>query len=202
MCRLACRIGLAAQARDLRVQGKGWMLTTNDKNSPTFKGLVLEQNDEWRYYFWYPKGWYRYDLSASRHGVLCSPQSEAPTTFFSVEAAQLETDVRSSDLTILREGVEEGLHQLPGLQVESANESAIADRVTLERTYTFVDGEVTRKRRVRLIYDRNKLYSLMSQGATPDEYEHWLSMLNYCHLTFQIGLFDLASIGSDARADT
>jgi len=48
----------------------------------------------------------------------------------------------------------------------------------------------TRKRRIRLIYSGNTLYSLMSQGSSVGEYERWLSMLNYCHLTFRLGLFD------------
>jgi len=60
--------------------------------------------------------------------------------------------------------------------------------------YTFRDGQETRKRRIRLLYSGNKLYSLMSQGSTEEAYAYWLSMLNYCHLTFTIGLFDMGQL--------
>jgi hypothetical protein len=90
------------------------------------------------------------------------------------------------------EGVQEGLNQLPGLAVEQTEESAAGSQVTIERVYTFDDQGVTRKRRVRLIYSGDTLYSLMSQGATAAEYAYWLPMLNYCHLTFKLGLYSPA----------
>jgi hypothetical protein len=168
-------------------------LTKNDQSKPGFEGLVLEQNKDWRYYFWYPKGWHRYDLTDGRVGVLCSPDAET-TTFFSVEAQALQTSVQPDDLDVLREGIEEGLAKLPGLDIESAQESCANGRVAFERVYTFQDGQMTRKRRIRLLYSGSTLYSLMSQGSTEKAYAHWLSMLNYCHLTFQIGLFDMAQL--------
>lgn len=167
-------------------------MTEPHESRPAFEGLVLEQNAEWRYYFWYPKGWHRYDLSDGCQGVLCSPQDHDPTTYFSVQVQALPTTVHPEDLDALREGVEEGLAQLPGLNVESAQESCSEARITFERLYTFQDGPVTRKRRIRLFYVGSKLYSLISQGSSEAEYAYWLSMLNYCHLTFQIGLFDMA----------
>jgi hypothetical protein len=160
------------------------------QSRPTFEGLVLVQDGERRYHFWYPKGWHRYELTGGREGVLCSPQAEDPSTFFSVHVQKLATTVGPDDVDLLREGIEEGLSQLPGLNVELAQNSQGAGRMTFERVYTFTDGAATRKRRIRLIYSGNTLYSLMSQGSSVDEYERWLSMLNYCHLTFRLGLFD------------
>jgi len=165
------------------------------ENKPAFEGLVLAQDDEWRYYFWYPKGWHRYDLSDERVGVLCSPDAQDPTTFFSVEVQKLATTVQPEDLDILRKGVQEGLSQLPGLNVESAQESLGGGQIVFERVYTFQDGTATRKRRIRLLYTGGRLYSLISQGRTEKEYAYWLPMLNYCHLTFQLGLFDMEHLG-------
>ena len=159
-----------------------------------FEGLVLCQDKKWMYFFWYPKGWHRYDLGEGREGVLCSPMDGEPTTFFAVEVWQLPVGVTADDLDTLREGVEEGLASLPGLEIELADESVGSRLITFERVFTFRDGSVTRKRRIRLIYDDNRLYSLMSQGATVEEYERWLPMLNYCHLTFQLGLFDMGAL--------
>ena len=165
-------------------------MTESPASKPAFEGLVLEQNEQWRYYFWYPKGWHRYDLSDGRVGALCSPQIE-PTTFFSVEAQALPVSVQPDDLDALREGVQEGLAQLPGLDVESAQESCAGGLIAFERIYTFQDGGVIRKRRIRLLYSADKLYSLISQGGSEQAYARYLSMLNYCQLTFQLGLFDL-----------
>jgi hypothetical protein len=165
-------------------------LSETSSDRPAFEGLVLAQDAEWRYHFWYPKGWHRYELTGGREGMLCSPQAEDPTTFFSVHVQKLDTTVGPDDVDALREGIAEGLSQLPGLSIESVTSSQAAGQLTFERVYTFVDGTVTRKRRIRLIYAGSRLYSLMSQGSTVDEYERWLSMLNYCHLTFRLGLFD------------
>ena len=166
-------------------------MTDTQENKPAFEGLALQQDDEWRYYFWYPKGWHVYDLSDGRNGILCSPNGQDPATFFSVEAQSLATGVQSDDLDVLREGIQEGLAQLPGLVVESAQESCDDGLIAFERVYTFQDGQETRKRRIRLLYTGNKLYNLISQGRTEKEYAYWLPMLNYCHLTFQLGLFDM-----------
>jgi hypothetical protein len=171
-------------------------LTDTPESKPAFEGLVLEQNKEWRYYFWYPKGWHRYDLSDGRVGALCSPEVEA-TTFFSVEVQALPFSVQPDDLDTLREGVEEGLSRLPGLVVESAQESCAGGLITFERLYTFQDGDVTRKRRIRLLYSGNKQYSLISQGGTERAYARYLSMLNYCQLTFELGLFDMGQSPGD-----
>jgi hypothetical protein len=168
-------------------------LTDAVESRPAFEGLVLEQNREWRYYFWYPKGWHRHDLLDERVGVLCSPHPE-PTMFFSVEVHALPAHVGRDDLDVLREGIREGLAQLPGLALEFTHESVSKGLITFERVYTFQDGDVRRKRRIRLLYSGNRLYSLMSQGSTEEAYAHWLSMLNYCHLTFQLGLFDPGQI--------
>jgi hypothetical protein len=176
---------------EITIHVKETKLTDTREDKPAFEGLVLQQDDEWRYYFWYPKGWHRYDLSDGRAGVLCSPDARDPITFFSVEVQKLATMVQPEDLDVLREGIQEGLARLPGLNVESAQESCSGSQIAFERSYTFQDGAVTRKRRIRLLYVGDKLYSLISQGRTEKEYAYWLSMLNYCHLTFRLGLFDI-----------
>ncbi len=159
---------------------------------PAFEGLVLHEERKWTYSFWYPKGWVPHSLSGDRVGVLCSPTEEDLDTFFGVEVIPLQSTVQPDDLAVLCEGVEEGLSQLPGLAVESAEESAAGSQATIERTYTFEDQGTTRKRCVRLMYKGDRLYSLMSQGSTAAEYDHWLPMLNYCHMTFELGLFNPA----------
>lgn len=169
-------------------------MNSSGRTGPAFQGLVLYEDRQWRCYFWYPKGWHSYTLDGNRIGFLCSPLGDQPTTFFSLEVTPLETTVEPNDLDMLLEGVQEGLAALPGLAVESSQQSAAGSRIEIERTFAFEDQGWMRKRRLRLIYDRDRLYTLISQGSTEDEYQYWLSMLNYCHLTFTIGLFDTTGI--------
>lgn len=175
-------------------------MTRSEQTGPAFTGLKLQEDREWRYYFWYPKSWHAYALDGERNGFLCSPMSQAPTTFFSVEVVPLEVSVQAEDVDDLVAGAQEGLNALSGLQVESSTQSAAGARIEIERVLTFQDGESTRKRRIRLIYDQDRLYSLISQGATAEEYEYWLSMLNYCHLTFELGLFSFQGLDPSALA--
>jgi hypothetical protein len=169
-------------------------LTDTPINGPAFEGLNLEQNEEWRYHFWYPKGWYRYDLADGKTGVLCSPNAQNPSTYFSVETQRLPVAARPEDVDVLRQGIEEGLSSLPGFSLESAEESSSGARLTFERVFTFQDGDVVRKRRIRLVYVGATLYSLIAQGEDEHAYTYWLSMLNYCYRTFDLGLFDLAGL--------
>jgi hypothetical protein len=173
-------------------------LTDTPIKGPAFEGLILEQNEASRYHFWYPKGWHRYDLTGDRLGVLCSPNAQDPTTYFSVEVQRLPVAARSEDVDVLRQGIEEGLSSLPGFCLESADESSSGARLTFERVFTFQDGDVVRKRRIRLVYVGTTLYSLIAQGEDEHAYTYWLSMLNYCYRTFELGLFDRVGLSPDS----
>ena len=173
-------------------------LTDTPTNGPAFTGLNLEQNEEWHYHFWYPKGWFRYELTDGKTGVLCSPNAQNPTTYFTVETQRLPVAAHPEDVDILRQGIEEGLSALPGLKVESADDSCGGARLLFERVFTFEDGDVMRKRRIRLMYVGATLYSLTAQGEDEHAYTYWLSMLNYCYRTFELGLFDMAGLSPDS----
>jgi hypothetical protein len=116
-----------------------------------------------------------------------SPQSEDPTTWFAVWATRLPDVVVAEDLEVLREGVEEGLSQLPDLNVESASEDVFGNLIRFARIYTFGENGATRKRKVRMLYVYKWAFALIAQGASPAEYEHWSMMLEDF-----FGDFDLA----------
>jgi hypothetical protein len=162
---------------------------TSRNGRPKFKGLVLQQNEREPYSFWSPKGWHCGPLGDGDTGVLCSPTVENEGTFFSVRVTPLATAPAAGDVSTLEAGLQAGLGQLPALRVESADTSITKSRITLERVYTYREGPHTRKRRVRLIYDQDRLYTVLSQGATEEEYDYWLAMLNYSHSTFGTSLF-------------
>jgi hypothetical protein len=164
---------------------------------PKFKGLVLQQDPQRRYSFWSPKGWHCGPLDDGGEGVLCSPMAEDRDTFFSVQVTPLTTTFSPTAASALRTGLQSGLAQLPGLEVESQAESIAEGRITLERVYTYREGDRVRKRRARWIYDGDKLYALLSQGSTVEEYEYWLSMLNYSQGTFSTSPFCMACFDTE-----
>ena len=77
-------------------------------------------------------------------GRIFSPRPDDITTSFSTEARDLGTEVTGEDLETLREGVEEGLRQLPELVIEKREGDAIGDLVTLEYWFTFREAETAR----------------------------------------------------------
>jgi hypothetical protein len=154
---------------------------------PGFEGLVLQENAQWNYAFWYPKGWLCRDLGATRAGIACSPTANDLDTHFSVRVQPLPSPTAGSSIAMLRADFRAGLSRLPGLHIEPEDASTADDQANPSWTYTYRGGRELRKARTSLVYDQRALYIVTTQGATVDEYEYWLSMLNYCHRTFQIG---------------
>jgi hypothetical protein len=126
-------------------------------------------------------------LADDRDGIMCSPEADNPQTWFAVWATQLQDRVVAEDLVTLREGVDEGLYQLPHLRLESSSEKLFGNLVRFERVYTFQENSATRQRKVWMLYVYKWAFALIAQGATPEEYEHWSIMLQDC-----IDAFDLA----------
>jgi len=158
---------------------------------PGFEGLVLQENAQWNYAFWYPKGWVCRDLGATRSGIACSPTAEDSDTYFSVRIQPLPSPTAGNSLALLRADYRANLGRLPGLHIEPEDPSTADDQGNPSWTYTYRGGRELRKARTSLAYDERALYIVTTQGATIDEYEYWLSMLNYCRRTFQIGRVNL-----------
>ena len=107
-----------------------------------------------------------------------SPQGEDPATWFAIWSTRLEHAVSAEDLDLLREGVEEGLWQHPGLHIESSSDDHYDNLIRFERIYTFEENGVVRKRRVWMIYVWKWLFTLVAQGETVKEYAYWRMMLD------------------------
>jgi hypothetical protein len=107
-----------------------------------------------------------------------SPQGEEPTTWFAIWSTRLEHAVVAEDLDLLREGVEEGLSRLPGLQIESSSDDHFDNLLRFERIYTFEEDGIVRKRRVWMTYVWKWLFTLVAQGETVEEFHYWRMMLN------------------------
>jgi hypothetical protein len=111
---------------------------------------------------------------------MLSPQAEEPTTWFAAWAVRLPDAVVAKDLSVLGEGVQEGLASLQDLQVESTSDDVFDNLIRFERVFTFTEDGVTRKRKMWMIYVYKWLLVFVAQGETVDEYEYWHMMLEDC----------------------
>jgi hypothetical protein len=150
-----------------------------------FTGVNTYQDPLGRFSFRYPTDWHRLELEG-REGVMFAPEAHDSQTALTAWVAALEYPVVAEDLEDLRAGVGEGLAKLADCRIESQSEVVLGNLIKVERVFTFREGGATRKRKLWLLYVDKWLISLTWQGATEDDYEHWLSMANYSYATFTI----------------
>jgi len=151
---------------------------------PVFTGLVVHRDLRYRYSFLLPEGWHDLELDTQEgRGRIFTPDADDVSTSLSVEARDLGTTITGT----LREGLEEGLHQLHDLTIEKQEDYAIGALVGFEYWFTFreaADGPL-RKRWLRLAYQGQIQVRMIAQGATPEAFEYWLPLFNQAIRTFQ-----------------
>jgi hypothetical protein len=156
------------------------------QGTPAFYGLVQCDNRQWGFQFWYPDGWHRFTFPAKRSGVIFGPLAENADTSFSVEVKKLKLKVSGEDLPSLYEGFMEGLQTLPNFKLEWQDKWVVAALTGLEAKYTFTENGQTRKRWIRLLYEGDRQFHVVAQGATPADYAYWEPMLFECMMTLTI----------------
>jgi hypothetical protein len=143
-------------------------------------------DQEGGYALWFPTGWHRFDMVEGRQGVVYSPYPDDLDTTFLAEKRKLPYSVTQEDVPILREGFDQGLNALPGIEVEWRDETVTSTLITFEARFTFLEEGARRKRWVRNIYWGNGQLILIAQGADSKEFEHWLPMFYNTMVTVQI----------------
>ncbi|HET8627010.1 MAG TPA: hypothetical protein VFL91_06305 [Thermomicrobiales bacterium] len=155
---------------------------------PAFTGLIVYRNVEHRYSLLYPEGWHRHDLvDGEGRGVIFTPATGEAATSFSVAASDLGTTVTADDLPALRAGFLEGLRKVPRSRLGWREDYAVGTLVGLEARQSFREGEVWRRRWVRLLYQGSTQVRLIAQGATAAEFAYWLPAFNEMMRTFRFG---------------
>ena len=155
------------------------------RETPKFTGVITHRDRLGRYAIRHPTDWRRSEIEG-RDGVMFFPDPRDQQTYLSVWATELEEHVVAEDLAPLAGGVADGLGALADCQVEQSSDVVLGNLVKFERVFTFREGGATRKRKLWLLYVDKWLISLTWQGATEDDYDHWLSMANYSYATFTI----------------
>ncbi len=163
---------------------------------PAFTGLLVHRDPVHRFSLFVPDGWRRLELEGSV-GVMYVPDEDDRLTGLAIEAQDLGTEVRPADLPTLRSGFLAGLRRLPGCHIESREAEAVGQLITLEARLTHRDGDVVRKRWVRLLYQGRAQVRLVAQGATVEAFDRWEPMFYQAMRTVHFGDWWAEVLGID-----
>lgn len=160
-------------------------MTTTTQPDQRFYGLDTYVDRMGRFNFRFPTTWERFDIEG-REGAMYVPDPNDLDTSLSAWVTELEHHVVAEDLPALQAGVAEGLAQLADCQVEAANDDVLSNLIKFERVITFREGDAVRKRKFWMLYVDKWLMVLTWQGSSPERYDYFYAMANYCFTTFQI----------------
>lgn len=155
-------------------------------NHPLYHGMTKHVDQEGGYALWLPSDWHRFPISGSRQGMIFSPYPDRLDTHLTAEKITLPYAVKQRDMAALREGFHDGLTSLPGVEIESQDETVTSTLLILEARFTFLDGDARRKRWIRNVYWGNGQLILAAQGATEGEFQYWLPMFFNTLMTVEI----------------
>lgn len=162
-------------------------MTRERTTHPRYHGVRKYIDVEAGYALWLPSDWQAQELSDDRRGVVFAPELGTLATSFLAEKRQHPFSLTVDDMPVLREGFLEGLQSLPKVSIESFDESVASSTLFyLEARFTFLEGEVYRKRWTRALYWGNAQLTLVAQGATTEEFEYWLPVFYNIMATLEI----------------
>ena len=152
-------------------------MTEKKKPGPVYTGMK-QHNDRAGFAIWIPSDWYQFNLKGEHKGVLYSPYPDDFNTGILAEKRKLKVLVNQSDLPTLREGFMTGIKALDGVEIEAGSEDEYLTNTLsfFEVRFTFLEGEIRRKRWIRNIYWGRNNYILIAQGRTPEDFDYWLPM--------------------------
>ena len=143
---------------------------------PVYTGMTLHPETKSSFAVWMPSDWFKFKLKPRQLGALFSPYKDDINTSLLVEKRKLKYSVTEEDIPMLLESFREGMLALPGIEVESTEETLSSSVNTFDARFTFLEGENRRKRWVRNIYWGNGQLILLAQGRTPEDFDYWLPM--------------------------
>jgi hypothetical protein len=170
------------------------ILVVDSQRPPAFTGLVVHRDPVAGFSLLLPDGWQRTDLPDGG-GTLYAPDPNDPTTGLEVSGHDLGTEVHARDLPALRRGFLAGLRQLPDAHIEQQEGVTIGALLSLEARVTYRDGEATRRRWVRLLYQGSIQVLLLAEGSTPERFAYWESMFVTAFRTVRFGDWWAEAVG-------
>ncbi len=144
--------------------------------APAYTGQNCHVDQPGGYKIWITSDWHQYKMKKNHRGFLFSPYPDDINTCMLFEKHKLKYAVTVDDLPMLREAFHQGIVDLPGVEIESEDES-LSDSISFfEARFTFLDGDQRRKRWVRNVYWGKGQLVVIAQGRTPEDFEYWLPM--------------------------
>ena len=138
-------------------------------DGPVYRGVKAYRDAEGGYIVWVPSDWVSVELNPGHQGRLFAPHADDYNTSFLVEKRKLKWKVTAEDMPMLLESFHEGMKALPGVEVESTEESLSPTINVFDARFTFLEGDVRRKRWVRNIYWGEGQLIMIAQGKTPED---------------------------------
>jgi hypothetical protein len=169
---------------------------------PVFSGLAVYRHLGHRFSLLYPEGWHQAKAPRTAGGgVVFSPDPEDLHTSVLVQSRRLPSPVESADLPALRDGLLEGVGQLPETVILEQTSDAIGRLIDAEAKHTYRDAEsgALRKRWIRLLCQGNVQISIVCQGSSEERYDYWLPMFNTIMRTVQFADWWAEALGHSWR---
>jgi hypothetical protein len=151
-------------------------VTEEKREAPFYTGMIQHIDKRGGYSLWMPTEWRKITLKKGHIGMLFSPYADDINTSLLSEKHKLKYKITVDDLPVLREGFEQGILALPGVEIESQDHSYSETVNVYDARFTFLEGDIRRKRWVRNIYWGEAQLVLIAQGKTPEDFEYWLPM--------------------------
>lgn len=143
---------------------------------PAYVGVKCHHDDKGGYSVWIPSDWYQLKLKRNVQGFLFSPYKDDLNTSLLVQKKKLKYVTTEKDMPFLRDSFKEGVLALPGAELEFWDEKISSTINVFDARFTYLDGEVKRKRWVRNIYWGEGQLILVAQGKDPETFDYWMPM--------------------------
>ena len=154
---------------------------------PVYSGLRLYARPDEGYGIWLPTGWRQIEMTGDHNGAVFTPYPDHNNTCIAVEKRILPIQVVRGDVPVLRKGLEDGLKTLPGLEVESIEETLTETFIYFDAKFTFLEEGQRRKRWLRNIYWNEAQLVVLAQGQTVEEYEFYMPVFFNTMMTIDAG---------------
>jgi hypothetical protein len=113
-----------------------WIVASTER--PTFHGLSVYRNLKHRFSLLYPVTWGKTNAPRSAGGgIVLSPDGEDMHTSVLVQSRRLPSAVEAGDIEALREGLLEGIGQLPGAEVLEHKADVVHKLLDAEAQHTY-----------------------------------------------------------------
>jgi hypothetical protein len=160
---------------------------TEKRSGPKYKGMIKHVDIDAGYALWLPSDWTKIDMVDGHDGVIFTPYPDDINTCIAAEKRILEDAVTDEDIPVLRQAFHEAVRAMPEVEVEKFDEAMTATLKIFDAVFSYNENGTTRKRWVRNVYWGEAQLIIIAQGATPEEYEHWLPMFFNTLMTAEAG---------------